>query len=43
MGRFVLSLAGMDPTLLLEEESLLSIAHDAVVVLQTSAKPIPLR
>lgn len=41
--RFVLSLADVDPKLLMEGENLMWVSHDAVFVLQHPGDPIPLR
>jgi hypothetical protein len=41
--RFVLSLDGVDPQLLMEGENLMWVSHDAVFVLQHPGDPITLR
>lgn len=41
--RFVLSLADVDPHLLMEDESLVWTSNDVVIVLQHQSEKIPLR
>lgn len=41
--RFVLSLADVDPHLMMEDESLLWTSNDVVIVLQHQSEKIPLR
>jgi hypothetical protein len=40
---FLLSLAGVDPQLMMEGENLMWVSHDSVFVLQHAGDPIPLR